>query len=333
MLQEFTPFGNDLDHVMDIGPEDAELAFGTSVLRRRAEALLGELAALKRHGGKDAVHDTRVQSRRLRAALEAFEDLCPSGPWGALYASVRAVTRSLGRMRETEVTSSLLEELDVGPDPAVRLCREYLQERFDRDNRKQRRRFRAALREIKVKQLRSQASTLLAALESQECPPVPGGLPERRHRIITALAEPALTFRTQRSFARAGDAHLHRLRIAVKKLRYAMEIFAEIQPGELQSQIADARALQDAAGRHQDWAVLREHLRREIRRLTRQKTGNLAFQTGRVLQQVEDGKRQLRARILPALVAVQESVRQWLDATPERKPGAEVAETGQEDGL
>ena len=313
MLQEFTPFGNDLDHVMDIGPEDAELAFCASVLRRRAEALLGELANLKRHGGKDAVHDTRVQSRRLRAALEAFEDLCPAAPWGVLYASVRAVTRTLGRMRETEVTASLLDELDVGPDPALRLCREYLQERLDRDIRRQRRRFRAALREIKVKQLRSQAHTLLAAPESRECAPAPDGLKERRRRILAALAESPLSFRTQRSFARAGDAQLHQLRIAVKKLRYAMEIFDEMQPGELQSQIAAARALQDAAGRHQDWVVMREHIRREIRRLTRQKTGNLAFQTGRILQQVEDGKRQLRTQILPALAAVQESMRQWLE--------------------
>ncbi len=246
---------------MEISGADPDLAFGRSVLQNRAVSFLDELAGLKRHVGKDAVHDTRVQSRRLRAALEAFENLCPPGPWGVVYASVRSVTKTLGRMRETEVTEFLLDELDVGTDPAALLCREYLHERLDRDHRKLRKKFRGALRDIKVKRLQSQVHALLSAVDAQASPQAPDHLPDRCRRVVSTLAEPILSFRTRHSFARAGDRQLHRLRIAVKKLRYGLEIFDEVRPGELQPQIAAARALQDAAGRHQDWSVLREHLR------------------------------------------------------------------------
>src|SRR5512140_3038342 len=120
-----------------------------SLLEKKAGALLPELSHLKRHAGPDAIHDTRVQSRRLRAALETFRDLCAPGLWSTAYESVRAITKTLGKPRESEVLSTLLDELDLGNDTAAALCREYLRERLSRENRKLSKKLRGDLRDIK----------------------------------------------------------------------------------------------------------------------------------------------------------------------------------------
>jgi hypothetical protein len=93
-----------------------------------------------------------------------------------------------------------------------------------------------------------------------------------------------------------------------------MEIFDEAFPLGLQTQISHARAFQDAAGYHQDMAVLVERLRREIRRLTRQRTTQLALETGRLLAFARERKAELRKGILPALLQLQASVREGLRA-------------------
>jgi CHAD domain-containing protein len=296
---------------------DEDLKFGRSGLEAKSSALHPELVRVKRHPSADAIHDARVQSRRFRAALEAFRDLCLTREWRTVYDSVRAVTKTLGGVRESEVLLNLLSQIDGDATPAAAVCREYLQERLERKVRKLKKKLGKELRQLKVKRLRVQTRSLLSSMRTPRKEPV-SGLHERFGRITRALAEPVLDFDPVHSFARAGDSRLHRLRIAVKKLRYGLEIFDELHAGGLQPLIAACRAMQDAAGLHQDWAVLREFLRREGRRLTRQKRTNLAAETCKLLDSVEERKRELRRRILPALAAVQSGTRELL--APEIPP-------------
>ena len=76
----------------------------------------------------------------------------------------------------------------------------------------------------------------------------------------------------------------------------------------LDREIELARALQEATGQHQDWVVLREEIRSEIRRLTRQETTQLALQMGRLLAHVQDRKAELRSAALPAFADLQMSL-------------------------
>lgn len=142
----------------------------------------------------------------------------------------------------------------------------------------------------------------------------PDGRPlDRAERVVRELSDPVLSFRPRYDFPRASDGRLHRLRIAAKKLRYAMEIFDPVWPGALSSEIESAKALQDSAGEYHDWVVLRGRLRAEIRRLTTKETTHLAFQIGRLLADVEDRKAAKRKEILPALTALQSGIQEALD--------------------
>lgn len=301
-----------------MSPGENEQAFATTAIQQRGEWLVKELAKLKRHPGEESIHDTRVQSRRMRAALEAFQDLFPSRQWQDLYDSIRRITRALGETRETEVMLCLLDGLTSADAVAENLCREYLDEKLQKKLKKLKKKLNNHLRQIELRVLRTRIRHLLGKPEATAENPAekvrtasgPRGAAvladglDRARRIASDLAQPILEFRT-RYFPRASDRQLHKLRIAAKKLRYAMEIFDVLWPGGLQKEIALARAAQDAAGIHQDWAVLKLLLKNEIRQLTSRNRPYLVSQAGRLLVTAEGRKAELRKAILPAVTELQ----------------------------
>jgi len=318
-----------------------EDAYSRQVTAERAALLLKELSSLQAKVREDSIHDTRVASRRMRAALEAFRDLYPARRWKALYERVKQITKVLGKTREAAVDLSLVRELADG-DMAENLCREYLQERFDRKLRKGLRRVKKKLRLIDAEALQAQMVSLVgelpATIESggstTRRPSARSRLPrpdflqpdlfdlstppwERASRFLGELAAPILSFPAADDFGQATDLQLHELRIAAKKLRYAMEIFDAIWPGGLKKEMGLSRALQGAGGLYHDWCVLRDRIQKEIGRLTRQETQHLAFQMGRLLEQFEDRRVALRKKILPALARLQKSLRALLQQAPQ----------------
>lgn len=331
-------------------------AFCRKILETRTRLLLDELAALSRRPQEDSIHDTRVQSRRMRAALETFEDLFPARRWKPVYQKVRAITKLLGKIRETEVTLALLGELS-GDDSADSNCREYLQETIQEKLDKQQGQLKKELRALDFRRLDTQVKSLLASLppgkvlpqsgasvsvSETKRPPVrelaPGETalqpalfetsdnpPDRARRVLGEHATPIFAFRGRSDFARATDERLHELRIAGKKLRYAMEISDQVWPGGLAKEIALARALQDAGGQYHDWCVLRASVLRQIRRLTRDDPRNLLFQIGPLLAQIEARCGEFRKRILPAVTRLQASLRQLLkEKEPDKKPSPQA---------
>lgn len=314
--------------------------FGKQVVHELAESLLDELSRLKKRLREKSIHDTRVQSRRMRAALEAFKDIFPQHPWNALYNQIRQITKNLGRARETEVVLGILKQLTASGDMAENLCREYLEERFKRRLDAEHRRMKKKLVLLDPRRLGSQIDFLLAgagssgeSLHTISAKEVTKGSkrkvrprkapsanqpslfetgPEsvaRARRLLDEFAAPLLSFRPRYEFKRATDERLHRLRIEAKKLRYPMEIFDPVWPGSLKAEIALTRALQDAGGIYHDWCVLRDALKSELRRLKKPETSHLAFQVGRLLALANDRKAELRKKILPAIVDLQNALR------------------------
>src|SRR5262245_40666535 len=57
----------------------------------------------------ERVHDMRVATRRLRAALEIFEPCFPAGPYADALAEVKELADALGERRDRDVTIEALE--------------------------------------------------------------------------------------------------------------------------------------------------------------------------------------------------------------------------------
>ena len=327
-------------------------SFARQTVRLHIDSFLGELHSLKRGMRQEWIHGTRVHSRRTRAALEAFEDLFPSGPWKALHEQVRQVTKQLGKLREREVSLTILRDLTSGGDMAENLCREYLEERLRRKQRRVRKHVAENIRKAAIPALRSQSGLLFGGpggspTARRARADVAGGAPgprraprgpdaqptlfdlrrqpvDRARRALGALAAPILVFQGSHRFRRATDHELHALRIATKKLRYAMELFDGVWPGGLRTQIAQARVLQDAIGHFHDLAVVDRRVAREIRRASRNDASHMAFQLGRMLTQIEERKASLRRAILPPLRELASTLRALAGAEAAAAPALAV---------
>jgi CHAD domain-containing protein len=62
----------------------------------------------------ERVHDMRVATRRLRAALEIFEPCFPAQQYGAALEEVKAVADALGERRDADVAIAALERFAGG---------------------------------------------------------------------------------------------------------------------------------------------------------------------------------------------------------------------------
>jgi CHAD domain-containing protein len=62
----------------------------------------------------ERVHDMRVATRRLRAALEIFEPCFPAGPYADALGEVKAIADALGERRDRDVTIEALERFSEG---------------------------------------------------------------------------------------------------------------------------------------------------------------------------------------------------------------------------
>jgi hypothetical protein len=65
----------------------------------------------------EGVHDVRVASRRLRAAMDVATDCFPSRWYGPLHRTAKEITGALGEVRDRDVTiEHLTKERDAAPE-------------------------------------------------------------------------------------------------------------------------------------------------------------------------------------------------------------------------
>jgi CHAD domain-containing protein len=113
--------------------EDIELAadepFGLAaarVVRLRADELFAEQEGVLDTDDIERVHDMRVATRRLRAALEIFADCFPKSEHKAVLKEVKALADALGERRDPDVQVEELEKLAAAMPAADRPGVEYV---------------------------------------------------------------------------------------------------------------------------------------------------------------------------------------------------------------
>ena len=221
------------------------------LIRQRVSAVARGLPGARK-GEVESVHQTRVATRRLREALP----LVATGSRGRqLEKTVRRLTRALGPVRELDVallTLDELEHLDDVPRAAILKLRQVITEerRLLHDQ--------MCRRIGKVDMDKLQARAVVAARQA------PGA-------VAAGTTDPAsLAAATERSARRAAGLRvaienassiyladrLHEVRIAVKKLRYAMEISRELRRSQATARIRTLKEAQDLLGRMHDLEIL-----------------------------------------------------------------------------
>lgn len=219
-------------------------------MRQRLGALTRALPAARK-GDATSLHQARVATRRLR---EAFPLVSTGDRQRKLDHKVRDLTRALGPVRELDVALQILDELDTSGDvprsAIVRLRQAVLSERQSLHGDMVRRVARCDL-----DKLRKRAIAAARKTESKKAP-------ARNPKQITAARERA----ARRAEALRGAIktaaglylpdRLHEVRIAVKKLRYAIELSDVVSRARASARLKTLKKAQDLLGRMHDLEVL-----------------------------------------------------------------------------
>lgn len=218
---------------------DCDAAAATAI-RLVITARVGEMCALRDQAldtsNPEGVHDMRVASRRLRSALRDFIPYLRKRRLSASLRGIKTIADALGQVRDQDVAIIALDKLATKAPPEVSPGIQTLADirRATRDNGLTE--LTPVLDQDRLAQLRSE---FLKALDGALAPPR-GGKRSRqsaqmasgrtyrevaRHTILERLEE----------FEKLSDSlyhplnvkPLHQMRIAAKRLRYALELFEQ----------------------------------------------------------------------------------------------------------
>jgi CHAD domain-containing protein len=342
----------------DLGPIEVteestmgDLAF--AVIRRQLAVLRDKEPGTRLGEDVEELHDMRVATRRLRAALELFADVLPVRA-RALRAELGWLGRVLGAVRDLDVQLEGLADMTTasaawshsltveGHDPIRDLAA-----LLERDRETARTDMLAALDSVRWERL----ANGLAAMVQQG--------PLRRSvatRLPAVIGVPDLVIARHDSVAKAARrakrsgqvADFHRLRIRCKRLRYSLEFSADVYGGRTSRFVRQLTALQDQLGLMQDHEVastrladlatgeahlpaatifvmggVAERHRRDLERLLRRLPKEVSRVGGREWQDL----RELLARRQAEAEAAQPAPRRSLRAVPPA-PAPQAAEDG-----
>lgn len=220
------------------------------LIRQRLTALRRALPAAK-NGDARSLHQARVATRRLREALPLFG---AGRKAEKVTRCIRRLTRLLGPARELDVSLVILDELGTSADvPKAAVDR--LRAAITDERRRLQEHVREQLDDFDIQKVRKRA--IAAARKGAEATGPrhtqaawPRERTMRRARRLAAAIEHA-----------AGmylPDRLHNVRIAIKKLRYTLELEAASRPGPQRnaSALRTLRNMQDLLGRMHDLEVL-----------------------------------------------------------------------------
>jgi CHAD domain-containing protein len=183
------------------------------------EYVLGQLGQLvatwsgARDGDVESIHDARVATRRIRAALPFVFDAPPPAA-----KELRRIGRALGRVRDQHATDALLRSLEQKVPQAAITIAVVRKDVSDRLNRRQRQ---------MVKALSLNPRSIARAIENGDRRARLSSIWRSwRHELVMTIGRRAEDVRT--AIDRAPAIYMpnrsHSARIQIKKLRYTAEI-------------------------------------------------------------------------------------------------------------
>src|SRR5262245_41088803 len=257
------------------------------LIRQRLPALTRTLP-LARNGDVSAIHQARVATRRVRAALPI---VTRSTKCRKLTKVVSRMTRALGVVREHDVALLTLDELASDASvsrESIDLLRAILIEERDRL-------FADMALEIECVNLEKLQRKALAAAHCLVNGRTPAQSdPKRLRAVIKRAIRRALAL--QVAIDNAGGIYLpdrlHQVRIAVKKLRYVLEIARDLSRSRASARIRTLKSAQDLLGRMHDLEMLIMRIR-ALQGSDRAPTLKVSADLDRLVRRLEMDCRQL----------------------------------------
>jgi CHAD domain-containing protein len=226
------------------------------LLVRRRTRILAEHLDGALSGDARAVHQARVATRRLREVIPVVSTGLTHVDVRKLKRGLRRVTRALGPVREADVALETLDEFSsqatISEGAASRVA-ELLEERREQRRSDMQHRLRPRRLERINERAEALARTLYeAAPSSLWAGALTVRLESRGLTLRSAIDEAGALYSTDR---------LHAVRIAVKKLRYGLELAGDTRIVRTGAMVTRLKNFQDLLGRLHDLEMLAEYTR------------------------------------------------------------------------
>src|SRR5262245_7307161 len=214
-----------------------------SILATRGGDVVEARKRVLRRGDGRSIHALRVATRRLQATLEIFSACLPDEARDRVDRRARKIRRRLGVRRNTWVLRRLVGRFRAGSAP--------VEWKFIDDLARRLKAFEASADPIDrgaLPGIRRRMKALLREAAGRTPPPAKAVLRDRVDAVLSGRS----------GTARAHPEAMHRMRISIKRYRYALEVLAEAGGTGLERAIVEARGLQRELGRLHDLDVLIE---------------------------------------------------------------------------
>lgn len=225
----------------------------TELLVRQRLGALARMLPAARSGDVSAIHQARVATRRLREALPV---VARGASLRKLSRAIRRLTRALGPVRELDVALLTLDEL-AGTRDVPQSGVAALQQAIKLERSRMHIDMRRSIDRCRIDKVSQKLLT--AAKKQDKLGPRPRVADPKQLGVARGRAArrgERLAAKIENAAAIYLPARLHEVRIAVKKLRYAMEIVRELSGSRATVRIMTLKRAQDLLGRIHDLEVL-----------------------------------------------------------------------------
>lgn len=239
-----------------------------AVLRRQVEAMLANEAGMIADRDPEDLHRFRVALRRTRSCIGQMRHTLPKDGIAKFKPDFAWLGLVTGTTRDLDVFLDDMKRYRKKLDKTARPSLKPLIELIKTDKRREQEQLVVQLDTDRYRSLLSNWRTFLdAPFDVTDAPQASDPIAEVATERIRSRYERVVR-RGQQLDARKETDRLHRLRIDCKKLRYLLEFFRDVYPGETVGPlIATLKRLQDHLGEFNDLLVQQDALSRMVPRL------------------------------------------------------------------
>jgi CHAD domain-containing protein len=268
-------------------PHLSDVAFG--VVREQFALLRSHEAGTRAGDDPEELHDMRVATRRLRAALRCFQEVLPTSAT-TLDQELGWLASGLAAVRDLDVQLLRLQDLATIVSEQEQASLASVRDVLNADRDHARASLIALLDSERYAALLKLAFDLLGEVVVDRVdPPVADAAGEVLTRPFQSLRKAG-----NRLNRDSPPAEFHALRKRAKRLRYTLEFVANQDSPAARRFLRRLVVLQDLLGEHQDAEVAVAHLRALAERVTA--PPNVLFAMGELAQRRSVEAVQLRAR-------------------------------------
>lgn len=256
---------------MEKGNQRGIYKFGAAFMLDQVNQLERQIDGALSRQDIEYVHRMRVASRRLRTALELFEQHLPDNTAQIWRGEFKGITKALGQARDLDVQIQWVEQMSTDD-----LARHYkpgykrLLLRLKQARKKAQGEVNAAIDTLRENETIKEMHTTLDVSGDVQSPPYSPDLYQKAFESIHLGMQGFLGYR-ESIYSANNSEPLHAMRIAGKHLRYTLEIFAPLYQGGLAPFIGIMKSIQDRLGEIHDcdvWVVwLPEFINQEKSRI------------------------------------------------------------------